>query len=44
VTNDAFDDPDVLLKYYEKQADEFRLRHAASGRRSGTTPGFSPCS
>lgn len=29
MTNDAFDDPDVLLKYYEKQADEFRLRHAA---------------
>ena len=29
VTNDAFDDRDVLLKYYETQADEFRLRHAA---------------
>ena len=32
VTNDAFDDRDVLLKYYETQADEFRLRHAAIGR------------
>lgn len=29
MTKDAFDDRDVLLKYYEKQADEFRLRHAA---------------
>jgi hypothetical protein len=29
VTNDAFDNRDVLLKYYETQAAEFRLRHAA---------------
>ena len=29
MTKDAFDDRDVLLKYYETQADEFRLRHAA---------------
>jgi hypothetical protein len=29
VTNDAFDERDVLLKYYETQAAEFRLRHAA---------------
>lgn len=29
MANHAFDDRDVLLKYYEKQADEFRLRHAA---------------
>ena len=27
--DDAFDDRDVLLKYYETQAEEFRLRHAA---------------
>lgn len=26
---DAFDDRDLLLGYYDKQADEFRLRHAA---------------
>jgi steroid 5-alpha reductase family enzyme len=29
VTTDAFGDRDLLLGYYEKQADEFRLRHAA---------------
>ncbi len=29
MTTDAFNDHDVLLKYYETQADEFRLRHAA---------------
>ena len=29
VTKDAFEDRDVILKYYEKQADESRLRHSA---------------
>lgn len=29
MTKDAFNDRDLLLSYYEKQADEFRLRHAA---------------
>jgi hypothetical protein len=29
VTSDAFDDRDLLLGYYQTQADEFRLRHAA---------------
>jgi hypothetical protein len=29
VTNDAFNDRDILLGYYAKQADEFRLRHTA---------------
>jgi hypothetical protein len=29
VTGDPFEDRDVLFKYYETQADEFRLRHGA---------------
>jgi len=29
MASDAFEDRDVLFKYYDKQADEFRLRHAA---------------